>query len=561
MFAAFLAALTDLAGVGLLATAAWLIARAAERPPLIALSVAIVAVRTLAIGKGTLRYVERLVGHDAALRVLAKLRTRVYATLSAGGTSLPHGDLLARLVSDVDGVQDALLRCAIPAGVAVLVAVATVGFTAAYLPAAALVLATGMLLAGLVLPVAAYAIAAGAARRTATVRGGYLAASVDVLHGAADLAAFGATGTALARARDESTGLARLTRAAGTAGSAVGAVSVPVPALTAVGVCLLATRAPGLNPVMVAVLSLVALAAVEAVLPLTGAAVRLADLRGSLERVRALLRQGSAPAGSLRVRDGITVDGPVEASVLSGPVDIRLDGVSARYADDRELALDRLDLDLPAGRRVAVVGPSGAGKSTLLGVLAGTVPPAAGTVAVNARTEEPAQRWRIAGGVLADGYVFHATMRENLTLGRPGLPDGQLLDALRTAGLRSAPEDLDRTLGEDGAQVSGGQRQRLLLARALLAPPPVLLLDEPTEGLDPAAADEVLGQALAAVPGHTVVLVTHRLADLSAFDEVLVLADGRVAQRGRHADLLTEPGWYADWARGGDLQTWRSTVT
>jgi ATP-binding cassette subfamily C protein CydC len=550
VFAAFLAALTDLAGVGLLATAAWLIARAAERPPLIALSVAIVAVRTLAIGKGTLRYVERLVGHDAALRVLAKLRTRVYATLSAGGTSLPHGDLLARLVSDVDGVQDALLRCAIPAGVAVLVAVATVGFTAAYLPAAALVLAAGMLLAGLVLPVAAYAIATGAARRTATVRGGYLAASVDVLHGAADLAAFGATGTALARARDESTRLARLTRAAGTAGSAVGAVGVPVPALTAVGVCLLATRAPGLNPVMVAVLSLVALAAVEAVLPLTGAAVRLADLRGSLERVRALLRRGAT-----------TVDGPVEASVLSGPVDIRLDGVSARYADDRELALDRLDLDLPAGRRVAVVGPSGAGKSTLLGVLAGTVPPAAGTVAVNARTEEPAQRWRIAGGVLADGYVFHATMRENLTLGRPGLPDGQLLDALRTAGLRSAPEDLDRTLGEDGAQVSGGQRQRLLLARALLAPPPVLLLDEPTEGLDPAAADEVLGQALAAVPGHTVVLVTHRLADLSAFDEVLVLADGRVEQRGRHADLLAEPGWYADWARGGDLQTWRSTVT
>ena len=186
LVAALVAALTDLAGIGLLASAAWLITRAAEQPPLIALSVAIVVVRALAIGKGTLRYVERLVGHDAALRVLANLRTRVYAKLSAGGSRLPEGDLLARLVSDVDGVQDALLRCAIPAGVAVLVSVATVGLTAVYLPAAAAVLAAGLLLAGLVLPAAAYRIASGAARRTADVRGGYLAASVDVLHGAAD---------------------------------------------------------------------------------------------------------------------------------------------------------------------------------------------------------------------------------------------------------------------------------------------------------------------------------------------------------------------------------------
>ncbi|HKT04412.1 MAG TPA: thiol reductant ABC exporter subunit CydC, partial [Rugosimonospora sp.] len=198
--AAGLAAATELAGVALLGTAAWLIARAAERPPLTALSVAIVAVRALAIGKGTLRYVERLVGHDAALRVLADLRTRVYARLSAGGSRLPHGDLLARLVSDVDGVQDALLRCAIPAGVAVLVAVTTIALTAAYLPSGALVLAGGMVLAVLVLPVAAYLVAVRAAGRAAEVRGGYLAASVDVLHGAADLAAYGATGAALDRA-------------------------------------------------------------------------------------------------------------------------------------------------------------------------------------------------------------------------------------------------------------------------------------------------------------------------------------------------------------------------
>jgi ATP-binding cassette subfamily C protein CydC len=196
---------------------------------------------------------------------------------------------------------------------------------------------------------------------------------------------------------------------------------------------------------------------------------------------------------------------------------------------------------------VAVVGPSGAGKSTLLGVLAGTVTPVAGTISLSV-PDEPDRRWRIAGGVLADGYVFHASVRENLTLGRPGLTDADLCAALATAGLPMDEAELDRPLGEDGAQVSGGQRQRLLLARALLAPPPVLLLDEPTEGLDPDAADEVLARVLDAVRGHTVVLVTHRLADLSAFDEVLVLADGRVAQRGRHADLVLQPGWYAEWS-------------
>ena len=565
LVAALVAALTDLAGIGLLASAAWLITRAAEQPPLIALSVAIVVVRALAIGKGTLRYVERLVGHDAALRVLANLRTRVYAKLSAGGSRLPEGDLLARLVSDVDGVQDALLRCAIPAGVAVLVSVATVGLTAVYLPAAAAVLAAGLLLAGLVLPAAAYRIASGAARRTADVRGGYLAASVDVLHGAADLAAYGATDTALAHSRAQAARLAMLARRAGSAEAAVGALGVPLPALTAVGVCLLATRAPGLDPVMVAVLSLVALAAVEAVQPLTGAAVRLADLRGALARVSALLRIDTGGRAHAHTAPNSTVDDLIEQSVVAEPVGLRLRGVGVRYGDDRAPALDGIDLDLPAGRRVAVVGPSGAGKSTLLGVLAGTVAPDRGTVTIAAAdgglgwVDVPRQRWRVAGGVLADGYVFHASMRENLTLGRPGLTDEDLLCALRTAGMPMPPERLADTLGEDGAQVSGGQRQRLLLARALLAPPPVLLLDEPTEGLDPVAADDVLRQALAAVPGHTVVLVTHRLADLSAFDEVLVLADGRVDQRGTHAELLAQPGWYAQWSRDAAISP--ETVT
>ncbi|GAA5181316.1 thiol reductant ABC exporter subunit CydC [Rugosimonospora acidiphila] len=579
LLAALLSAATDLSGLGLLATATWLISRAAQRPPIVALTVAIVAVRGLAVAKGTLRYVERLAGHDAALRVLARLRTRVYATASRGTDPLPRGDLLARLVSDVDSVQDLLLRCAIPAGVGGIVALVTVGFTAAFSGRAALLLLAGLLVAGLALPALAYLLASRAAARIAQVRGRYLAASVDVLAGAADLAAFGATEAALADAAGQSSALARLERRAGVAGAVTGAVGALVPGATAIGVLALSVR--GGPSVMVAVLSLLALAAVEAVLPLLGAAVRYAELRGAWQRVRPLLlagdelpgESGSAEPGA--GEPGSAEPGAGEPSAIVAPPAIVARQLTVRYPGGPVPALDGVDLELPPGRRVAVVGPSGAGKSTLLGVLTGAVQPTAGRLSVSGAAPDGATPdgatpdggpvrvgpseggaaegrealgWPRSGGVLADGYVFHASVRENLTLGRAGFDDAALGRALAVAGLADWAQRLDELVGEDGAQVSGGQRQRLLLARALLDPPPVLVLDEPTEGLDPEAADAVLADVLRAADGHTVVMVTHRLVDLRAFDEIVVLIDGRISQRGPHDALVEGPGWYSTWA-------------
>ena len=249
-------------------------------------------------------------------------------------------------------------------------------------------------------------------------------------------------------------------------------------------------------------------------------------MRAGLARVRALL--ASPPAA-------------VPPAAVGATVDVRLRGAVVRHRASGPPALDGVDLDLPAGRRIAVVGPSGAGKSTLLGVLGGAVALADGELTVGSGTAG-----RIGGGVLSGAHVFHATVRENLTLGRPEMPDPQLTAALDSAGLGEYRGRLDLMVGEDGARLSGGERQRLLLARALVAPGPVILLDEPTEGLDPSAVDAVLESVFAAVGERGVLMVTHRLAGLWRFDEILVMDAGRVTQRGDHARLAAEPGWYRD---------------
>ncbi len=550
---AVVATLTELSGLALLATAVWLITRAAQQPPLIALSVAIVAVRAFATGRGVLRYVERLVSHDAVLRVLAQLRTRVFAGLARDPAGTPRGDALTRLVSDVDAVQDALLRCALPALVGVLVTAATVGFTAAFSIPAALLTGAGMVLAGLLVPLVAYLSTVRSARRLAPARAAYAAATLDTVDGAADLAAFGVTAAALERAGYRGAQLARLERSAGRAASAVGALGALLPGLTALAVLASVTDA-GLAREMVAVLPLLALTAVEVLLPLNSAAVRYAELRTSLARIRPLLN-APLPATASRPADATPADAGavVDAGTAADPVGIELVGVSVGYPGRTIPALSDVDFAVPAGRRVAVVGPSGSGKSTLLGVLAGELVPDAGTVRVTGADDAADQRWRVATGVLADAHVFHTTVRENLTLGRPGFDDMALTAVLAAAGLDPTEVPLGRVVGEDGATLSGGERRRLLVARALLRVPPVLLLDEPTEGLDPAAADALLAGVLAGLGPASLVLVTHRLVDLTGFDEVVVLDAGRVLQRGRHAELVAQPGWYARWHQAARL--------
>jgi ATP-binding cassette, subfamily C, bacterial CydC len=534
-------------GIGLFATAGWLIARAAEHPGIQALAVAVVAVRGFGIGRGVFRYLERLLAHDAAMRGLADVRPRVYARLErlapAGLRPLRSGDLLARIVGDVDAVQDLLVRGLSPTASAVLAGTAAVVLTAFLYPAAGVALCVGLLVAGAGVPLLIAALSRRNGRATADARAELSTHVGSVLDGAADLLAYGAEDRALAECGELALRQSALTRTAARVAGAGAGLALLAAGGTVWVVALLAVPAAaqgGLDPVTLAVVVLVAVASFEVVTTLPAVATALAAARRS----------------AVRLFDVLDAPDPVrepEAPVPppKGPVTVRLRSVGVRYAPEEPWALDGIDLDLPPGRRVAVVGPSGSGKSTLISVLLRFRDIDRGRVTLDGRELQAYgsdQVRRCIGGCPADPHVFTGTVRQNLQLARPEADLPRLEAAAAQAGLlpwiRSLPEGWSTQVGHRGSRMSGGERQRLALARALLADPAVLVLDEPTAHLDPDARAMVMSAILAATRGRTLVLVTHDRTALAEMDEVVVLDAGRVVQRGTDAELRCRPGLY-----------------
>ncbi len=519
-------------GVALLAVSGFLLARASEHPGILAISAAVVAVRALSAGRGISRYLERLASHDAAFRILADVRVRIYRRLErlapAGLAAFASGDLLARLVSDVDATQDLFIRGIAPPLAAALAGAGAVVAGVAILAPAGAVLAAGLLVAGIGIPVFAARATRGAARRIAPSRGHLAGTFTDLMAGVADLHAYGAEETALAAVTAADADLTSHDRRNATVSGLSAGLSSAIAGLTLWGVLLLGVAATGdgaLTRVPLAVLTLTALASFEAVIALPAAAVQLGQARVSARRIVAVLdapdpvREPSSPR-------------PLPA----GPVSVRLRGAKVRYRPEGPAALDGVDLDLPPGRRVALTGPNGAGKSTIASVLLRFTDLTAGTVTLNghdlAGYAADDVRARI-GGCPQDPHIFDASLRDNLLLARPGATDEQLAEVAVQVRLldwiESLPLGWDTPVGARGAALSGGQRQRLALARALLADPAVLILDEPTAHLDQGTSRALITDLLAATAGRTLLLITHDPGGLDELDQIVVLEDGKVA--------------------------------
>ncbi|MEU9333024.1 thiol reductant ABC exporter subunit CydD [Streptomyces sp. NPDC048290] len=531
--------------VGLMATSGWLISRASQQPPVLYLMVAVTATRTFGIGRAVFRYAERLVSHDAVLRMLADTRVAVYRRLErlapAGLRRTRRGDLLSRLVSDVDTLQDYWLRWLLPAGAAVTVSAASVGFTAWLLPEAGAVLAVGLLLAGAGVPLITGAVSRRAERRLAPARGELATRVTELLTGTAELTVAGALPARTAKAREADAVLTRITSRAATATALGDGLTALITGLTVAGAALVGVQAVAagrLDGLLLAVVVLTPLAAFEAVLGMPIAVRFRQRVHKSAERVYEVL---DAPEP---VREP---ERPRQAP--ASPFPVVLKGVGARYAGQDRDALAGVDLTLGEGRRIAVVGASGAGKTTLAQVLLRFLDADAGTytlAGVDAYAVDGDDVRRLVGLCAQDAHLFDSSVRENLLLARRDATEAELRDVLGRARLLEwadgLPEGLDTLVGEHGARLSGGQRQRLALARALLADFPVLILDEPAEHLDLPTADALTADLLAATEGRTTLLITHRLAGLAGVDEVVVLSDGRVVQRGPYAELVAVEG-------------------
>lgn len=549
--AAFLGFLASASAVALLGTSGWLISRAAELPPVLTLTVVAALVRTFAISRGLMRYLERLVGHDAAFRGLTVLRVRVYRSLESitplGLARFTRGDLLARLGVDVDSALDLPLRVVLPWVQAGLVALATSAFVMWLLPESGIVIAVLAGLAVLAWPWLVGRIVRRAESSVAPARGALTQTLVAMLDAAPILAAFGASRTAQSavRRRDD-----RLTAAETKEAGALGvgaAVGLFLQGLAVAGAMALAIPKVidgDLSPVWLAVVALLPLALFDVINTVPAAAIARERVRGSAIRIEEIAR-ASEPNGS--------GSHPVHTIAADGFSSLRLRGVSARWPGAERDALVDVDLDVHPGQRILVMGPSGSGKSTLASVIMGVLPyrGSAQLNGVEIRDLGSDQVSERIGLLSQHAHVFDTSVEENVRLGRVGACADDVWDVLNRAQLsewvRSLPEGAASRVGAFGARMSGGERQRLALARLLLADRSALVLDEPTEHLDRQTAADVEATIADQTAGLASIVISHQV--VGGVDHVIEMNAGRIVASGTHDQLLAQGGWYATQVR------------
>ena len=523
--------------VALLACSAWLITRAAEMPPIMFLGMAVVGVRAFALSRAAFRYLERLLSHDAAFRQLGELRLGIFARLlplaPAGLTGTRRGDLLTRLVRDVDDLQDLPLRVVQPLATSGLVAVLSVIGVWLVLPAAGLTLLLCLILAGVVGTLVSVALSARSERALAPLRGALADEVLEVVENLDVLTAFGALDTRLdtLRAVEDRLRTASLRRSTG-AGVQAAVISLCAGAATVLALlaAIPALGAGGFSGPALAVIVLVPMAVFEVFAMIPPALSAWRQVRSSAERVATAVPEripAEIPA------DAAPEDASAPTNLPTGSPTLELTGLGASWPGADQPALSGVTLTLAAGDRVHLAGASGAGKTTLAQTLVRFLD-YTGSYTVNgvqARELAPAQVRQIVGLCEQRPWLFDDTVRQNLLFAKDTATDDDLLDVLARVGLSDWVRQrggLDARVGERGALVSGGQAQRIALARALLADFPVLIVDEPTANVDTGLGDALVRDILSASAGagRAVLLISHTPVPAELITRTLTLTAG-----------------------------------
>jgi thiol reductant ABC exporter CydC subunit len=534
------------AGIGLLGTSAFLIARAAQQPSIAFLQVAIVGVRFFGISRGLFRYLERLVSHSVNFRLLAQLRVYFYLALEplapARLQNFRSGDLLSRAVADIETLENFYVRAVAPPVVAFVVTIGVSLFAGSFHLSLGLILAAGLLAGGILVPLAARLASIGPGRAAVEQRAQLRAAVIDSVQGMPDLVSNGQEERSMDAIQYLSQALGRSQQNLAWVGGLSSGLMVLVSGLTlwlVLWVAIPLVNAGLFDGVTLAVIALVTMASFEAVNPLGQAAQQL---ESSLQAARRLFALVDAEP---------EVVAPLQPCSPSPASALHIRGLSFRYQPDLPYALQDIDFDLPTGKRIALVGPSGAGKTTLANLLLRFWDYTEGEIRLGGcdlRQLDPQVARQRFGVVSQRTYLFGGTLRDNLVLARPDASDEQMWQALRQAGLqlwvKGLPSQLDTWIGERGLQISAGERQRLAVARCILQDAPILLLDEPTANLDAHTEERLLASLNALMKDRSVLWITHRLIGMEAVDEIIVLDGGCIVQRGRHKDLLQQPGLY-----------------
>jgi ATP-binding cassette subfamily C protein CydC len=559
-----LGSLTIGSSMALMGTSAWLISTAALHPSIAALNVAIVGVRFFGIARAIFRYFERLVSHSSTFRILRNIRVWFWERLEplapARLMDFRGGDVLARATADVETLEQFYVRVLAPPLTALCVAAGTCVFLLLSGASQVALLAASLFLAvGLVFPAIVQVIARRPGSRMVTGRAVLHSSMVDDIQGMPDIVAFGRAWDRIRQLRAHGAAYARAQRTIARLGGMQAGVTSAVVNSSLWITLLVAIPQVGAgttNGVMLASLALMVLASFEAVSPLPQAGQLWPAIREAAARLFAMVDEpaasGTPPSRVQVVADPAGAQRTADMLNRVGACDLEFIDVAFRYPGRARPALRNISFRLAAGGSLGIVGPSGAGKSSIANLLLRFWERDAGEIRIGSMSLEcfaPEQIREKIGYVSQRPYLFDTTVYENLRLARRGVTRKQVEQAAIRAEIhdciKSLPQGYDTMIGEHGLRLSAGERQRLAIARVLIKDAPLLVLDEPTANLDAVSEANILSTLLSIMRSKTTLRITHRLIGMEQLDEILVMDNGAVVERGSHGSLLAQHGAYA----------------